>query len=273
MKGIELEEFNEIIEEIKTKIERIIHRIDSLDKNKIRERLKELTNFTGEKVKIEEYLDSLFSLFHDTLNNFELNMIFKIKPNRYNEDLFEINEETKKFLENNLPKARGLMIFSHELNEYNGFYGYFSDQKHQAGSILIDNKGFIIFVFHFNPNDFGKEPDYYLPLYEITENFINTLAYVEEFYNFIEYDEKISLSLEIKGLENWIYYYGGGREKPQIFQQYPAKEIQKKYHSLELRNQDEKIVLEIIGPIINSYGRERNEILSKYHRIKTETNS
>lgn len=208
------------------------------------------------------------------IKNYELNLIFSVIPIDSIEEKFTINNEMKKFLEQNIPTdSQGRPIFDRELMEVNEYFVHQNNSKYEGGSIIINIRGFLIYGLHFNPYNeelFNKSSElvYHLQLYEITDYFLGFLQFIKIFFHKVEYNGDIQISLKIEGLSKWHCLHGEPESPLECMRELNG-DVTGRYNVNNILKNERSILVDIIGPILNCYNHSREEITIYYQKIQS----
>lgn len=267
------EKIIEILEKIKKKIKNLSDKLSELDKESLQSQLDQIIEYINEQENIANVISTLEKELDQTKKNYELNLIFSVIPLDSIEEKFTINNEMKKFLEQNIPtNSQGRPIFDRELMEVNEYFVHQSNSKYEGGSIIINIRGFLIYGLHFNPYNkelFNESSElvYHLQLYEITDYFLGFLKFIKTFFHKVEYNGDIQISLKIEGLSKWQCHHGEP-EKPLKCMREISGVVTGRFNVKDILENEKSILVDIIGPILNCYNQPREKIISNYQKIR-----
>ncbi len=267
------EKFIEILETIKEKINNLKDKLSEFEKASFQSQLDHIIEYINDQENIANIIGNLTKELNRTKSNYELNLIFSIVPKVFKVRRFKTDNDMKNFLKNNIPTdSQERLIFDRELMEGNGYFIHQCNNKYEGGSIIIDNRGFLIYGLHFNPYRrelFNERSElvYHLQLYEIVDYFLGFLKFMELFYRKIDYTNKIQISLTIDGLSKWQYFYGEPPE-PQKHVRELSRDSMGTYNVRNILENKKVILEDIIGPMLNCYNHPREEIIIYYHKIQ-----
>lgn len=262
----------EILEKIKSKILILKTHLMTLNSEKLKAEIDILLEFIEDLKDIEQIVADLEKEFSDTMKKYELNLIFTIRCTILGKDLFNTDKEMKRFLEENIPSniLRDGLIFNRPLKEKHGYFIRLCERNYHGSSVIIDNRGIVIFCLHFNPYERETqqtEKDYYLPLFEITYDFLTFLSYIDLIFKEIEYKEDIEISLRINGLEKWYYGYGTPLKR-KYFVSESLRDIKGIYNRERIIEDHKNILRKIIGSILTYYDHPKDDIFRTYEKLQ-----
>ncbi len=267
------EKIIEILEKIKKKIKNLCDKLSKLDKESLKSQLNQIIEYINEQENIANVISTLEKELDQTKKNYELNLIFSVIPIDSIEEKFTINNEMKKFLEQNIPTdSQGRPIFDRELMEVNEYFVHQCNRKYEGGSIIINIRGFLIYGLHFNPYNkelFNESSElvYHLQLYEITDYFLGFLKFINKFFHKVDYNGDIQISIKIEGLSKWQYLHGEP-EKPLKCMREISGVVTGRFNVKNILENEKSILIDIIGPILNCYNQPREKITIYYQKIR-----
>ncbi len=267
------EKIIEILEKIKKKIKNLSDKLSKLDKESLQSQFNQIIEYINEQENIVNVISTLEKELDQTKKNYELNLIFSVIPIDSIEEKFTINNEMKKFIEQNIPTdSQGRPIFNRDLMEVNEYFVHQCNRKYEGGSIIINIRGFLIYGLHFNPynkelfNESSKLV-YHLQLYEITDYFLGFLKFIKIFFHKVEYNGDIQISLKIEGLSKWQYLHGEPENPLECMKELNG-DVAGRYNVKNILENERSILVDIIGPILNCYNHFREEITINYQKIR-----
>ena len=131
------EKIIEILEKIKKKIKNLSDKLSELDKESLQSQLNQIIEYINEQENIANVISTLEKELDQTKKNYELNLIFSVIPIDSLEEKFTINNEMKKFLEQNIPTdSQGSPIFDRELMEVNENFVHQSKGLNEGALII-----------------------------------------------------------------------------------------------------------------------------------------
>lgn len=264
----------EFLENIKNRILELNDKLSQLDKSSIEDHLREIISYIDNEKKINQIIMNLKEELNHTSRTHELNLIFFVIPLGSLKKKFTINNNMKNFLKENVPQnSQGKLIYERPLRERNNYFVNECDNHHLGRSVIIYNRGILIYGLHFNPFhidifDENSRYNYELRLYEIIDNFLGFLKYLNQIFKKIEYRSDFQLKLQvINGLSQWHYTYGRPETTYECINEL-SEIISNSYSIEEVSENKESLLRDMIGPILNCYNRPRDEIDFYYQIIR-----
>ena len=269
------EKIIEILEKIKKKIKNLSDKLSKLDKESLQSQLNQIIEYINEQENTVNIVSTFEKELDPTKKNYDLNLIFSVIPIDSIEKKFTINNDMKKFIEQNITSdSQGRLIFGRELLEVNDYITHQCNRKYEGGSIIINLRGFLIYALHFNPyhnklfND-SSELIYNLHLYEITDYFLGFLNFLYKFFHKVDYNGDLQISLKIEGLSKWQYPHGEP-VKPLKYMKDLNGVVTSRLNVENILKNEKSILVDIIGPILNCYNQPREKITIYYQKIRKD---
>ncbi|NGX32407.1 MAG: hypothetical protein K1060chlam4_00451 [Candidatus Anoxychlamydiales bacterium] len=133
-----------------------------------------------------------------------------------------------------------------------------------GNNLNLTSNGIIIYGIYVN----GKDAPFYgyqfkfFPIKEILNCFLGFLDYVHGIYKYIDFDDVLMISLEIKNISDY-YLFKEMKFEPAInpekgkFKQKGIKKIAKAYNIQEFSNPDQKLKIarDFFNPILRAFDR------------------
>lgn len=246
-------------------------------------RFQVLTRFTPQEY--QNTINEEMMSFKRDLEESYLKLCFNIFPSEPIENLLPLDDQMKEFLEvknplrikNDRPIFRDLRHY--EVTQNTFFYK--SNSTWMGNNIQITVDGIINYICYVNGDNhfswvygmrnYRRIPYKYFPKSEILNCFLGLLNYIKEIYNYVNFNELITFSLEIENIQDFYLFRETSLEpsmQPELarYKQDDFRKVVKVYNVNSLENNDNKIRIakDFFDPVLRAFGRVNLPIYDEF---------